>query len=379
MKRGLEKIMNKILLVNGGAPPDITGSGLRAYRLAEQIHDSNQYDAYFCTYSDIKSNKIKHIKNYRLKIRVLNFIVFPINLFKNYQALRKNKFASIHFFGFGIISINIYIATFLVRKYHPKLIFGTTMFQLDDVNGIKNKRFSKLIFKAISGFDYIVCISDQLYKSWADYFKASQSPRVVKIFNPVNLEKFKPFNMIAQNETLRINYTGALKGRKQILFLLEAIKIAKKKYGLFFNLTIVGTYKGPDYMEKISEFVETNEMNQFIDFLGYRKNVEDYYNDSDVFIFASKTEGMPNVVIEAMASGLPIIMREIQDVSEVLVASNHNGFIIQSEEEMADKLWYYHKNRNILKNHSINSRNKAKENFNPKIIYKKYFELYESH
>lgn len=50
--------------------------------------------------------------------------------------------------------------------------------------------------------------------------------------------------------------------------------------------------------------------------MGY-KNLEKYYNVSDVFVFASKIEGMPNVVIETMSMGLAFILKEIEDFSEV--------------------------------------------------------------
>ena len=291
--------------------------------------------------------------------------------------IKKNEFSTIHFFGFGLITINIYFASTLFRKYHPKLIFGTTGFNADGVEGIKRKRFSSLAFKILSDFDYIVCISDQLFKSWSDYFIDSHSPKVVKIFNPVNLLKYNYVETLSQNKTLKLNYTGNISSRKQILFLLKSIKLAQKKYGVFFKLTIVGTYKkNKDYMEKVRKFIEANQMNDYVEFVGYKLNTEEYYKNSDIFIFASKIEGMPNVVIEAMASGLPIIMREIKGVSESLVEPNNNGFIVENEEEMADKIWYYHKHKDILKNHSLNSRQKAIDNFHPDKTYKKYFELY---
>lgn len=82
-------MMDRILIVSGGAPPDITGSGLRAFRLAEKAHESRKYDIYFCTYSEIESDKIKHLKNHYTRVKWINLILFPFNLVKNYQTLKK--------------------------------------------------------------------------------------------------------------------------------------------------------------------------------------------------------------------------------------------------------------------------------------------------
>ena len=61
------------------------------------------------------------------------------------------------------------------------------------------------------------------------------------------------------------------------------------------------------------------------------KEVEKYFNASDVFVFLSKMEGMPNVLLEAMASGLAVITTKFEGFSDSF-GNDKSEFIITSHE-----------------------------------------------
>jgi glycosyltransferase involved in cell wall biosynthesis len=62
---------------------------------------------------------------------------------------------------------------------------------------------------------------------------------------------------------------------------------------------------------------------------GNRENVGDYYQIFDVFVLSSLWEGMPYVILEAMASGLPIVATDICGNNE-LVEDGRNGFLVEA-------------------------------------------------
>jgi glycosyltransferase involved in cell wall biosynthesis len=62
------------------------------------------------------------------------------------------------------------------------------------------------------------------------------------------------------------------------------------------------------YQKEIAALIESSGASDRIHLIGHVQKIEDYYRASDIFVFPTLKEGVPNVVIEAMASGLPVIL-----------------------------------------------------------------------
>jgi glycosyltransferase involved in cell wall biosynthesis len=61
-------------------------------------------------------------------------------------------------------------------------------------------------------------------------------------------------------------------------------------------------------------------------------DVNDYLKMADYFLFPSRNEGLPNAVLEAMASGLPVLMNKIHGITDFIIEHKQNGFIIENNE-----------------------------------------------
>ena len=93
------------------------------------------------------------------------------------------------------------------------------------------------------------------------------------------------------------------------------------------SLTIVGD--GP-YRGELEKITSESEAGSYVSFVG-KKNKEElyrYYSTADLFILPSESEGMPNVVLEAMAMGLPILMTPCGGSKELVT---ENGRIVPIE------------------------------------------------
>lgn len=101
---------------------------------------------------------------------------------------------------------------------------------------------------------------------------------------------------------------GSLIKRKNISFLIKAFNEYRSKYGRG-ELIILGD--GPE-MEMLQNLAHKN-----IKFAGNVPNVADYLKQSDIFISASVSEGLPNTVLEALALGVPAMLSDIPSHIEI--------------------------------------------------------------
>ena len=151
------------------------------------------------------------------------------------------------------------------------------------------------------------------------------------------------------------NFLDLYNNNKKIVLLLlgdgvEATSL-KKKYLLFDNIKFVG------------EVI----------------NVDEYLKASDVYVSASKTEGMPNSVLEAMACGLPVLLSNIPQHNEILECGNRCGYLfsINDGRELKQKMQQL-VCCSDLPTLSKNARLVVEEQFDSKKMSLKYQEIYDS-
>jgi glycosyltransferase involved in cell wall biosynthesis len=77
---------------------------------------------------------------------------------------------------------------------------------------------------------------------------------------------------------------------------------------------------------------DTLGLREYVTFHGEQQDVVPYYSNADVFLLTSDYEGSPNVVMEAAASGLPVVASRVGDV-ERLVDHRLSGFLFKPQDE----------------------------------------------
>lgn len=169
---------------------------------------------------------------------------------------------------------------------------------------------------------------------------------------------------------------GTAVARKGWLDLLDALQEVKKSNA---NFLLVGVYTGtPDF-----DFtVETNKRGLSANFMGLGalppQSLNKIYNLADIFCLPSHSEGMANVVIEAMSSGLAVITTSVGGHPE-LITSGSNGVLVppQQPEILAGKLLELVDNEPLRKEMGATAREYIVTkwgNFadNAKILYDKF-------
>ena len=156
--------------------------------------------------------------------------------------------------------------------------------------------------------------------------------RIEVIPNGVNLKKFSPPLNPEERRALRsalglddhhqmVTMIGSVHPRKGSDLLIEAwIHLAKRFPDA--HMFLIGLRKDlgyPDlaaFRRKIEGLLMASGAAERVHFTGHIDNVPDYLKASDVFVFPSEREGMPNAVIEAMACGLPVVLTPFEGLSQ---------------------------------------------------------------
>jgi GalNAc-alpha-(1->4)-GalNAc-alpha-(1->3)-diNAcBac-PP-undecaprenol alpha-1,4-N-acetyl-D-galactosaminyltransferase len=104
-----------------------------------------------------------------------------------------------------------------------------------------------------------------------------------------------------------------------------------------WKLLLIGD--GPN-KEKLNTLIEKYNLDDRVNILSQVKDVETYYNKSSIFVFASKAEGFPNVLLEAMHFGLPSISTDCNFGPSEIINNGDNGFLVgvNDQDELTERL-----------------------------------------
>lgn len=158
------------------------------------------------------------------------------------------------------------------------------------------------------------------------------------VYHGLNLEKFKPDRKNSiPNIILAV---GRLVEKKGFSYLISACGILKER-GMGFKLIIVG--EGPQRKE-LAEKVAKHGLDDFVEFAGTldQKDLIPLYNKAGIFtlpcvvVSGGDRDGIPNVIVEAMAMELPVVSTTVSGIPEV-VENNADGILVKpnDSEELA--------------------------------------------
>ena len=191
--------------------------------------------------------------------------------------------------------------------------------------------------------------------------------------NGVDLDRFHPAEKDDAPERLRLLTVGRLSVTKRVEMLIDAVEILHKTGGKL-SFTIAG---GGQLEQKLRDIVLQKDLRDVIEVTG-RVDSEDMpqrYRRSDIFVSASMQEGMSNAMLEAMASGLPIVATRCEGVEELIT---DNGIVVEqpSAEAIAGAIRKLADDRVLCRQMAENARKQA-ERFTWSGIAKEYLTLYE--
>lgn len=149
-----------------------------------------------------------------------------------------------------------------------------------------------------------------------DYQQKIVLPKKTKVIpNLVQLSS-EPFSNI-DIEKVNILSVGRLAEQKDYFTALKVIQRLRNHYGIKLSYKIVGN---GELEQKLRDLSAELGIDDVVSFEGYRKNVEDYYRNANIFLLTSQYEGFGNVIVEAQSYGLPVVSTDCDyGPNEILV------------------------------------------------------------
>jgi glycosyltransferase involved in cell wall biosynthesis len=199
------------------------------------------------------------------------------------------------------------------------------------------------------------------------------SANIDVIPNGVDLDRFHPAPVGELPGKLKLVTVGRLSPTKRIEMLIETVELLSKK-GADVSLTIAG---GGGMARQLKELAEQRKLAGIIKFSGRvgADKMQDVYRQNHIFISATMQEGMSNAMLEAIASGLPIITTRCEGLEELI---SDNAIVVEkdSADSLAEAIIKLAGNRQQYKTMCIAARRLA-ETFGWDKVADGYMKLYQ--
>lgn len=269
---------------------------------------------------------------------------YPIGC-KHYKLDENAKF---HYFNkFGRLVDRYMKMKNILKENSVDIIFSMGEYP-NILSALMPKRIKKIArvtnsFSSLSdGFNLVRVLTSYFYKKLdsiivpSDYLRLEMSyyfnliDKIHTVYNFIDIKEIsESFKIESKKDRSikRIIHIGQLVEQKNQKLLLRAFKEIKDKC---FNVELVIIGKGILERE-LKEYAEELGLNKSVLFLGWQNDPYKWLKSSDIFMLTSKWEGMPNVLIESMACGCPVVSFDCPSgPSEIITKSGENGVLIPS-------------------------------------------------
>jgi N-acetylgalactosamine-N,N'-diacetylbacillosaminyl-diphospho-undecaprenol 4-alpha-N-acetylgalactosaminyltransferase len=262
--------------------------------------------------------KVLQLHQPLIQRKIIRFLKLPQIALKVYRYCKKNAINNSVAFLYRPCYSNAIMKSFLGYRGYVIMCEGIHQTTMQESHSALYRMFSKFMVKySYERADIILANSYAIQKDLIENFKIKTPVRV--IYNPVDLQLIKLHaaeepDFIFEKDIFYFITVGNLRKEKNQLLLIEAFFALKN---LSCKLLIVGA--GVMEEELKQKVKDLRLMNKVI-FCGVDKNPFKYVKRSDCFVLSSDVEGFPNVLIEALACGKPVISTDCSSGPRELLA-----------------------------------------------------------
>ena len=222
----------------------------------------------------------------------------------------------------------------LVKRHIPGIKIIHTIHGIHYLNtfNIIRNIVTKTIEQYLVQFtDITICVTDCDLKT-AIKIKITDPEKSVVINNGINLERFADLQPRDEQfaASLGINPGDFVIGnvsrfdiQKNQRLIIKAAAVLMEKYP-HLKIVFVGDGK---LLDNAKQLVKQTKLENSVIFTGAQTDILKYYTLFDIFVFPTLWEGMPYVMLEALASGLPLICSDLPNLREIINKTESALFI----------------------------------------------------
>ena len=234
----------------------------------------------------------------------------------------------------------------------------------------------RIFYRWWSRLATVVAVSRAVKKQLTEVLGVAES-NVKVIYHGVDLHKFQMREYRwEQAARYNIGCIARLEKEKGIEFLIQAVHTIRE-FIPFARLIIVGN--GPE-RKKLVWLAERIALQEGIQWVGYQREINKWYSYFDAFALPSVTrESFGITLVEAMASGVPVVASRLGGVPEIIIHRN-NGLLAEpgNSRDLADQLLYIFNNRGKIKEMVNSARRTVEEKFNNERMARDYYLLFRN-
>lgn len=354
--------------------------------------DKEKYHIHLIMGMESRENTLKRIKNKKINlifVRPFNnryhFLYDSILLLKLIILFKKDHYDIIHTHTakpgiLGRIAAQIAGVPIIIHGLHMNTL------EVPDCKFIKIVKIflEKIISKFTDAYISVSEIVSQKYLEYGigkkdKYFTVKSGMELNKFLNVrESIDIRQKYQEIGINgEDFVIGNVGRLVNSKGHYFLFQAIKkILEIRKDQPVKLLVIGEGRNK---EKLIKYVKELNLKKNIIFTGYRDDVEKIMALMDIFVLTSLREGLPRVLVQAAAVGIPSIAFSIDGIPEI-IKDNYNGFLVNPRdiEQLSNRIIKYMDNKNLVFLHGQKGRELVKDKWSIEEMVKRTEQIYDT-
>ncbi|MEZ9503034.1 glycosyltransferase [Vibrio sp. 10N.286.51.B11] len=270
-----------------------------------------------------KGELITHFDE-KVTIHDLDCLTFRQSIIPLYKYLKLHKPSALMCFMWPLTIIGIICKLFLPNKL--TVVCREGGMYSNSQKSMKSKFLFMISTWSLYRFaNHIVAVSEGVKDDICKVAHLRKSGIKV-IGNPININN--DIHMVTKDakKGLRILSVGNLKAAKDYVTLLNTASLLKFKYNLDFSWHVLGEGLLRPELEKLSRKLDVNDV---VIFEGFVDDTTSYYRNSDLFVLTSTTEGLPNVMIEALNHGLSVVSTDCKSGPREILQNGKYGTLVE--------------------------------------------------